>query len=102
MVAEVANVAAMARMGDLEIESNLQASPWRREGAEIVRDREFGDFAAALAFVNRVAEAAETANHHPDILVHGARRVRLRLTDHSAGGLSDKDFALARSIDALD
>ncbi|MDQ3630912.1 MAG: 4a-hydroxytetrahydrobiopterin dehydratase, partial [Actinomycetota bacterium] len=53
------------------------------------------------AFVNRVAEAAESANHHPDILIHGFNRVRLTLSTHSAGGLTDKDFQLARMIDGL-
>ena len=54
-----------------------------------------------MAFVNRVAEAAEAANHHPDILVHGFRHVRLTLTTHSAGGLTDDDHAMAKRIDAL-
>jgi 4a-hydroxytetrahydrobiopterin dehydratase len=48
-----------------------------------------------MAFVNRVAEAAEAANHHPDILVHGWNRVRLSLTNHAQGGLTEADFALA-------
>ena len=51
--------------------------------------------------MNRVADAAEAANHHPDILVHGWNKVRLSLTNHSAGGLTDADFALARTVDAL-
>jgi len=66
-----------------------------------VRDFEFDDFLAAIAFVNRIAEAAESANHHPDILVHGWNRVRVTLSTHSAGRLTDKDFDLARVIDAL-
>ena len=63
----------------------------------------FADFAAAIAFVNRVAELAEAANHHPDILVHGWNKVRLTLSTHSEGGLTDADFALAarRSTDRL-
>jgi Pterin-4a-carbinolamine dehydratase len=61
----------------------------------------FADFAGAIAFVNRVAEAAEAANHHPDILVHGWKHVRLTLSTHSQGGLTDADFALAAQIDAL-
>ena len=52
-----------------------------------------------MAFVNRVAEAAEEANHHPDILVHGWNKVRLSLTNHSAGGLTDADFEMATRID---
>ena len=54
-----------------------------------------------MAFVNRVAGAAEEADHHPDILVHGWNRVRLTLTTHSAGALTDNDHALAKRIDAL-
>jgi 4a-hydroxytetrahydrobiopterin dehydratase len=74
---------------------------WRREDDALVRDWKLGDFGAAMAFVNRVAEAAEAANHHPDILVHGWNRVRLTLTTHSSGGLTDNDFELARTIDGL-
>ncbi len=79
----------------------LAGPNWRREGATIVRDLKCDDFLAAIAFVNRVAEAAESANHHPDILIHGFNRVRLTLSTHSAGGLTDKDFQLARMIDGL-
>ena len=66
-----------------------------------MRDYEFDDFRGAMAFVNRVADLAEEANHHPDILVHGWNKVRLTLTTHSAGGLTDNDFQMARRIDAL-
>lgn len=74
---------------------------WRREGEALVRDYEFKDFAAAIAFVNRVAEVAERHNHHPDILVHGWNKVRLTLTTHSAGKLTDNDYAMAEHIDGL-
>jgi len=74
---------------------------WRQEGEALVRDYEFKDFAEAMAFVNRVADAAEDANHHPDILVHGWNNVRLTLTTHSAGGLTDNDRAMAERIDGL-
>ena len=76
-------------------------SEWREDGEALVRDLEFADFAGAMAYVNRVAEAAEEANHHPDILVHGWNRVRLTLTTHSAGRLTDADRAMARRIDEL-
>jgi len=76
-------------------------SVWRQEGESLVRDDEFKDFAAAMAFVNRVAEVAEERNHHPDILVHGWNKVRLTLTTHSAGKLTDADRALAQRIDAI-
>jgi 4a-hydroxytetrahydrobiopterin dehydratase len=74
---------------------------WREEGESLVRDYEFEDFATAMAFVNRVAGAAEEANHHPDILVHGWNKVRLELTTHSEGKLTDNDRKMAERIDAL-
>lgn len=79
----------------------LAGTEWRREGESIVRDLKFDDFAAAMAYVNRVADLAEEVNHHPDILVHGWNRVRLTLTTHSAGKLTDNDVQMARRIDAL-
>ncbi|MCW3047031.1 MAG: 4a-hydroxytetrahydrobiopterin dehydratase [Solirubrobacterales bacterium] len=91
----------MALLEDDRIDELLQGREWRREGDEIVRDLKFEDFAAAIAFVNRVADAAEEANHHPDILVHAWNRVRLAVTNHAQGGLTDADFALADRIDAL-
>jgi 4a-hydroxytetrahydrobiopterin dehydratase len=89
-------------MDDETVERELAGSDWRRDGETIVRDRKFDDFAGAMAWVNRVADAAEAANHHPDILVHGWNNVRLTLTTHSAGGLTENDLAMARRIDALD
>ena len=74
---------------------------WRQEDETLVRDYEFKDFVAAMAFVNRVADAAEEVNHHPDILVHGWNKVRLTLTTHSAGKLTDNDHAMAQRIDGL-
>ena len=91
----------MALLSDEDISGRLGEGPWRREGDELVRDLKFDDFGAAMAFVNRVAEAAEEANHHPDILVHGWNKVRLELSTHSAGGLTDADFALASRIEGL-
>jgi len=86
---------------DQAIEERLKDSGWSREEGSIVRDFKFADFEAAIAFVNRVAEAAEEANHHPDIFIHGWNKVRLSLTDHSAGGLTEKDFAMAAKFDEL-
>jgi 4a-hydroxytetrahydrobiopterin dehydratase len=89
----------MARLNEEEIEQRLADSDWSREGEAIVRDYKLADFAAAIAFVNRVAEVAERANHHPDILVHGWNKVRLQVSTHSEGGLTGADFALAAQID---
>jgi 4a-hydroxytetrahydrobiopterin dehydratase len=86
---------------DDEIAAHLDASDWGREGDEIVREWKFDDFAAAIAFVDRIAEVAEEANHHPDILLHGWNKVRLSMTNHSAGGLTETDFVLAGRFDGL-
>jgi 4a-hydroxytetrahydrobiopterin dehydratase len=97
----------MTVLNDQEIEQRLAGSEWLRErgllgeGEVIARELQLADFAAAIAFVDRVAAAAEAANHHPDILVHGWNRVRLELCTHSEGGLTDADFALAARIDQL-
>lgn len=90
-----------ALLSDDEITARLESSQWGREDDEIVLDRKFEDFAGAMRFANDVAELAEEANHHPDILVHGWNNVQLRLTNHSAGGLTEADFALAGRIDGL-
>jgi 4a-hydroxytetrahydrobiopterin dehydratase len=88
-------------LSEEEIASRLEGSQWRREDDEIVREWKLEDFAEAMAFVNRVGETAEQANHHPDILVYGWNKVRLSLTNHSAGGLTDADFQMAARIDEL-
>jgi 4a-hydroxytetrahydrobiopterin dehydratase len=88
-------------LSDEEIARRLEGSEWRREGDEVVRDWKFHDFAEAMGFANRVGEAAEEANHHPDILIHSWNRVRLSLTNHSAGGLTEADFKLAARLDEL-
>jgi 4a-hydroxytetrahydrobiopterin dehydratase len=89
----------VALLAENEIEQRLAGSGWTREGSAIVREWTLADFSAAIAFVNRVAELAEVANHHPDILLHGWNKVRLELSTHSQGGLTEADFALARQID---
>jgi 4a-hydroxytetrahydrobiopterin dehydratase len=76
-------------------------SEWSQRPDALERDFEFKDFAGAMAFVNRVADVAEEADHHPDILVHGRSKVRLTLSTPSEGGLTDADHALARRIDEV-
>ena len=76
-------------------------SQWSQRPDVLERDFEFDDFAGAIAFVNQVAEAAEEADHHPDILIHGWNKVRLTLSTHSEGGVTDLDHQLARRIDEL-
>jgi 4a-hydroxytetrahydrobiopterin dehydratase len=91
----------MTRLSDTEIERRLAGSGWGREGDTIVRDLELGGFKAAMRLANQVADAADEANHHPDILVHDYKHLRLTLSTHSAGGITENDFALAGTIDRL-
>jgi 4a-hydroxytetrahydrobiopterin dehydratase len=73
---------------------------WEERGGAIERTFEFESFPDAVEFVNRVAELAEEAGHHPDIAIH-YRQVTLRLWTHSAGAITDRDTELAARIDTL-
>lgn len=73
---------------------------WKRSGKEIAKTYVRKDFIAAMSFVTGVAILAEKANHHPDIDIRW-NKVTLTLSTHSAGGLTEKDFALAQKIEAL-
>jgi 4a-hydroxytetrahydrobiopterin dehydratase len=84
-----------------EVAHRLNTLPaWKVEAGELAQTFLFEDFRAAVRFVNRVAELAEEAGHHPDINIR-YNRVRLGLATHDAGGLTAKDFDLAASIDKL-
>ena len=89
------------KLTDDAVAEGLQGSAWKREGEAIVRDWTFADFREAMGWVNRVAELAEEANHHPDISVHDWNKVRLTLSTHSVGGLTQGDLDMARRIDGL-
>jgi 4a-hydroxytetrahydrobiopterin dehydratase len=91
----------MAPLSDSEIDDRLADSDWRRDEDKIVRDIELGGFKEAMALANRVADAANEANHHPDILVHDYKHVRLTLSTHSEGAITENDLALAQTIDGL-
>jgi 4a-hydroxytetrahydrobiopterin dehydratase len=91
----------MGLLSQHEIDRRLAAGEWSRDGDAIVREWTLGDFAGAIAFVNRVADLAERANHHPDVLLHSYNHVRLTLSTHSQGGLTDADFELAGEIDRI-
>ncbi len=71
---------------------------WELKEGAIVKLYKFKDFKGALGFVNRVADLAEEADHHPDILIR-YNKVTLTLVTHSAGGLTEKDFRLAHEVD---
>jgi 4a-hydroxytetrahydrobiopterin dehydratase len=83
------------------VQTLLQEVPqWKLEENTIARTFEFASFPLAIAFVDKVAEEAERANHHPDIDIRW-KKVRLVLSTHSAGGLTSADFTLARKLDQV-
>lgn len=83
------------------VQERLQeAQGWELKENRIEKLFKCGTFRGALQFVERVADLAEAANHHPDIYIR-FHRVTLTLTTHSAKGLTDKDFDLAKQIDAV-
>ncbi len=78
----------------------LTVPEWKKKSADISRIYQFKDFPAAIQFVQGVAQLAEQAWHHPDIDIRW-NKVTLTLTTHDQGGLTEKDFALAKKFDAL-
>ncbi len=94
-------LAPMHRLEPAAVRSELAACPgWAQAGDAIERTYEFRDFVRSMRFVNELAAEAERAQHHPDMLVRYSR-VTLVLSTHDAGGITGKDFALARFADAL-
>ena len=88
-------------LDEAQIAEQLRSTPeWQRERDAIVRTVRCASFRDAIALVARVADAAEAADHHPDILIRW-RRVTFTLSTHASGGLTAKDFALAANIDRL-
>ncbi len=86
-------------LSETDVVHELASVPgWQREGGEIVRTLNFPSYMAGINFVSEVARIAEEVNHHPDIHI-GWRKVTLRLSTHSKGGLTELDFAVARRID---
>jgi len=93
-------MANKGRLSPEEVRARIASlTDWGLAGDAIRRRYKFGSFKESVAFVNRVAELAERADHHPDILIE-YDKVTLTLSSHDAGGLTERDFSLARSIDA--
>ncbi len=91
----------MATLSEDDIRAALTELPgWDLAGGEIAKVYKFPDFVAAVAFVNRLADRAEAANHHPDLEIH-YNRVRVALSTHSEGGITAKDTSLAGEIERL-
>ena len=91
----------LEKLTDEQVTAKLEdAKAWGSSGGAIQRTVQFDDFVGAIAFVNKVAEAAEAADHHPDILIR-YNKVTITLSTHDAGGITDRDFGLAAKIDDL-
>ena len=91
----------MTKLNDDEVRGGLgELAGWERNGDEIVKEYRFDGFGDAVAFVVGVAFRAEKANHHPDLDIR-YNRVRVALSTHSEGGITEKDVALARVADGL-
>lgn len=91
----------MSILSAAEVTERLKSLPgWRLEDKQIVRVFEFRDFLASMRFVNAVAERAESAGHHPDIDIR-YNKVKLALSSHDAGGLTERDMKMAESIKSL-
>jgi 4a-hydroxytetrahydrobiopterin dehydratase len=91
----------MPKLTAAQIKKALASLPgWTREGATITRLYEFKGFVTAMKFVDEVAKIAEQANHHPDIDIRW-NKVKLALSTHDEGGLTEKDTALARRFNSL-
>ena len=91
----------MAKLTEAELKVFLdERKGWTSLSNAIHRDFTFPGFRSAIAFVNSVADLAEAAGHHPDIEIH-YNRVHLSLSTHDAGGVTEKDVALAAEIDLV-
>ena len=91
----------MGILTESEVLKTLTTLPgWGLAGKGIERQFEFSDFKAAMKFVNAVAEAAEAANHHPDITIN-YNKVRFTLVSHDAGGITQRDVKMAGKINQL-
>jgi len=85
-------------MPDDKAKEMLKQTPgWEKEGKKIQREFKFKDFVEAIKFVNKVADLAESEDHHPDIHIYW-NKVQLVLWTHAIGGLSENDFIMAAKV----
>lgn len=74
---------------------------WSKNGNKIEKEFTFENFVKAVEFVNRILPIAEEADHHPDILIHSYKKVKISLTTHEEGKVTQKDWDLAKKIDQI-
>lgn len=85
-----------------EIEKKLSEIPgWKFGDNSIGNEFQLKDFKGALAFVNKVGDEAEKMDHHPDIFIHSWNKVKITISTHSAGGVTQNDFNLAKKIEEI-
>lgn len=93
---------AMPLLNENEIHQKLESlSNWTYSDKQISKEFKLNSFKDALGFVNKVGEAAEAMDHHPDILMHSWNKVKISVSTHSEGGVTNKDFQLAGKIELL-
>lgn len=90
-------------MSSLEIKKFLfDVEGWQSiDDKKITKEFIFKNFKEAMIFANKVADLAEKENHHPDMLIHGYKKVKLELFTHTISGLSENDFILAAKINNI-
>jgi 4a-hydroxytetrahydrobiopterin dehydratase len=92
----------MALLSDSDIDQRLgQLNGWTRDGDAITKTFENGDFVGSVKFVDALVEPAEGMGHHPDLELSWDK-VKVKITNHAEGGLTENDFELAGKIDALE
>ena len=91
----------LRKLLDTEIKERLKnLNTWSLEQGKLYKEYKFKDFVAAFAFMTKVAEAAEAVGHHPEWF-NVYDTVRVHLSTHDVGGISERDFDLARKMDDL-
>ena len=92
----------MTKLNQNEINERLRKIPgWKFSDNKISKEFTLKDFKAALNFVNKIGEEAEAMDHHPDILIHSWNKVKVSVSTHSEGGITEKDFMLAGKIEGV-
>lgn len=92
----------MSVLSNKEIQNKLKnLSEWILTNNQIQKDYILNDFSSAIKFVEQIANIAEEIDHHPDILIHNWNKVKIMISTHSEGGVTEKDFVLANRIEEL-
>ena len=92
----------MPLLNSMELDSRLSGLPgWNYKDKHIEKLFELNNFREALDVVCKIGEAAENMNHHPDIFIHSWNKVKITISTHSEGGVTEKDFILAKQIERV-